>query len=181
MRVAVLGIAASAFALTACGGPESAADPNDPDQVAAVAESIAKPQPGQYRTSGELVEFDMPGAPAEEVEMVRGFMEMGAGQEQLVCITQEQADAGFQEFLTAMSDNSDECSFTDFTVDGDQLDASMRCDGGQGGAGTVSFAGTITETSQDMTVTMEMENTAEGQAMRMVMRNQTERVGDCPA
>ncbi|MBH5322039.1 DUF3617 domain-containing protein [Aurantiacibacter sediminis] len=181
MRFAIMGIAASAFALTACGGPQSAEDPSDPEQVAEVAAGLATPQPGQYRTTGELVEFDMPGAPEEQVQMMRGMMEMNTGQEEVICITEEQADEGFQEFLVAMNDNADTCTFSEFTVDGDQLNAAMQCDDGRGSMGSVSFDGIITETSQDMTVTMDMENAAEGQGIRMVVRNQTERLGDCPA
>ena len=144
-------------------------------------ENIAKPQPGEYRTSGELVEFELPGASAEEQEMMRGFMEMGASQSQTFCMTQEQADEGFQQFLTAMQENPDECTFSNFSVDGDKLDATMNCDDGSGSTGTIQFAGTISETSQDMTVTMDMTNAGEGQSMRMVLRNQTERVGECSA
>ncbi|QZH75574.1 MAG: DUF3617 domain-containing protein [Erythrobacter sp.] len=181
MRISTLIAAASIFALTACGDSGTVEDPGDPDQVAAAMADIAKPQPGEYTTTGELIDFEISGASEEEQAMMRGFMEMGAAQTQTICITEEQADAGFEEFLGAMQENSDECTFTNFSVDGDTLDATMNCDDGAGSTGTIEFGGTIAETSQDMTVTMNMTNATEGQTMRMVLRNQTERVGECSA
>ncbi len=181
MRISTFFAATSALALAACGDSGTVADPSDPEQVAAAMENIAKPQPGEYRTTGQLVEFALPGASEEEQQMMRGFMEMGAAQEQTFCLTQEQADEGFREFLSTMQDNSEQCTFSKFAVNGDALDATMNCDDGEGSTGTIAFAGTISETSQDMTVTMDMTNAAEGQSMRMVMRNQTERVGECSA
>ncbi|WP_340589448.1 DUF3617 domain-containing protein [Erythrobacter alti] len=182
MRFSTVLIATSALALAACGDSETTVDdPSDPEQLAAASENLPTPQPGEYRTTGTLVEFDLPGAPAEEVEMMRGFMEMGAAQTQTMCITEEQAEKGFDDFLSAMQDLPDDCAFSEFTVSGDMLDATMSCDDNSGSSGTVHFAGTVTETSQDMTVSMDMNDATQGRAMRMVIRNQTERVGDCSA
>ena len=57
----------------------------------------------------------------------------------------------------------------------------MACDDGAGATGTMAFGGTISETSQDMTVTMDMQNPNADGNMRMVMRTLSERVGDCAA
>ncbi|AKQ41733.1 hypothetical protein CP97_06425 [Aurantiacibacter atlanticus] len=181
MRISSIFAASSLLVLAACGDSGTDDDPSDPDEVAAAAETIAKPQPGQYRTIAELVEFDIPGASEEEVQMMRGFVESSAAQEQTFCMTQEKADEGFQEFLSAMQDNSEECTFSEFKVDGEALDATMNCDDGAGSSGTITFDGTISETKQNMTVTMDMSNPGEGQSMRMVMRNTTERTGECTA
>ncbi len=181
MRISTLLAAASMFALAACGDSGTVEDPSDPEQVAAAMEDIAKPQPGEYTTTVELVEFELEGASDEEEQMMRGMMEAGAAQTQTTCITEEQANAGFQEMLTAMQDNAEQCTFSNFAVEGDTLDATMNCDDGAGSTGTIQFGGTISETSQNMTVTMDMANGTAGQSMRMVMRNQTERVGECSA
>ena len=106
MRISSIFAASSLLVLAACGDSGTVDDPSDPDEVAAAAETIAKPQPGQYRTIAELVEFDIPGASEEEVQMMRGFVESSAAQEQTFCMTQEKADEGFQEFLSAMQDLS---------------------------------------------------------------------------
>ncbi|MFB0610850.1 DUF3617 domain-containing protein [Aurantiacibacter poecillastricola] len=171
--------ASAVFALAACGDSGTVEDPNDPAQIEAATRDLPKPQPGEYRTTGELVELELPGASEEEVQMMRGIMEQGAAQDRTFCMTQEEADQGYQEFLDNMAQGSDECEFTEFTVSGDNLDATMACDDGAGSVGTMSFGGTISETSQDMTVTMDMENAGEGQAMRMVLRNRSERIGEC--
>ncbi|GEM_PF-616556 len=182
MRISTILIATSALALAACSDSTTTVDdPSDPEQIAAASADLPTPQPGEYRTTGELVEFDLPGAPEEEVEMMRGFMEMGASQTQTMCITEAEAEQGFDEFLSAMQDMPDDCEFSEFTVEGETLDATMMCDDGAGSTGTVQFAGTVSETGQDMTVSMDMTDANEGRSMRMVMRNQSERVGDCSA
>lgn len=167
------------IALAACGDSGEVADPTDPEQVAAAMENVARPDPGEYRMTGELVEFAVPGASQEEVDFIRGLMEFGATQERTFCLTEEEADAGFRQFLDTMQEGSDDCEFTSFAVTGNQLDANMSCDDGAGSTGTIAFGGTVSETSQDMTVSMDMSNAAEGQSMHMVLRNQIERIGDC--
>lgn len=169
------------ISLAACGDSGTVEDPSDPDQIEAATQDLPRPQPGEYRTTGELVELELPGASEEEVAMMRGIMEQGATQGRTFCMTQEEADEGYREFLDNMAQDSDECEFTQFAVAGDNLDATMTCNDGAGSTGTMSFAGTISETSQDMTVTMDMENAGEGQSMRMVLRNRSERIGDCEA
>ena len=57
---------AAAILLAACGGGETDADGDgelSADEVAAEAEGMVQPRPGQYRTTLELVEFDAPGMP----------------------------------------------------------------------------------------------------------------------
>ena len=174
-------LAASTLALTACGDLGTVEDPSDPAQIEEATQDLPKPQPGEYRTSGELVELEIPGASDEELQMMRGIMEQGATQERTFCMTQEQADEGYREFLENLQQGSDECQFTDFSVAGNTLDATMACDDGSGSTGTMAFGGTISETSQDMTVTMDMQNPASDGSMRMVMRTKSERVGDCAA
>lgn len=167
--------------LAACGDSGVVEDPSDPAQIEAATQDLPKPQAGEYRMSGELVEFEVPGASEEELAMIRGIMEMGATQERTFCMTQEEADEGYREFLENLQDGSDQCEFTSFSVSGNQLDAAMACDDGAGATGTMEFGGTISETSQDMTVTMNMANEGEGESMRMVLRNRSERIGDCTA
>ena len=181
MKYTLTLLAASTFALTACGDSGSVEDPSDPAQIEAAAQDLPKPQPGEYRTSGELVELAIPGASDEEIQMMRGIMEQGAAQERTFCMTQEEADEGYREFLQNFQTGTDECQFTDFSVSGDKLDAKMACDDGAGSSGTMAFGGTISETSQDMTMTMDMKNPASDGNMRMVMRTVTERIGDCTA
>ncbi|WAT17787.1 DUF3617 domain-containing protein [Aurantiacibacter sp. MUD11] len=167
------------LALVACGDSGAVEDPSDPEQIAAATADLPKPLAGEYRMTGELVELAVPGASDEEIQMIRGIMEMAATQERTFCMTQEEADEGYREFLENLSEGTDECEFSEFSVNGNTLAATMQCDDGAGSTGTMEFGGNISETSQDMTVTMDMANAEEGDSMRMVLRNQTERIGDC--
>ncbi|RJY07966.1 DUF3617 domain-containing protein [Aurantiacibacter aquimixticola] len=182
MRFPTILAAASLLTLTSCGDSGTTVeDPSDPDQIAAAAENIARPQPGEYRTTGELVEVDLPGASEEEAQAMRAIMETGVAREQTFCVTEEDAEEGFTQFVSAMQDMPKTCSFSEFAINGENLNATMVCDDDAGSTGNVAFAGTVSETGSDMTMTMDMENAAEGQSMRIVMRNTTERVGDCAA
>lgn len=171
--------ATASLALAACGNSGTVDDPSDPAQIEAATQDLPRPQAGEYRMTGELLEIEIPGASEEELSMFREIMAAGAEQEQTFCMTQEEADAGYEEFLENLQQGSDQCEFTSFAVSGDTLDAQMACDDGAGATGTMAFGGTISETSQDMTVTMNMNNEAEGESMRMVLRNKSERIGEC--
>ncbi len=179
MRLAHFAPLLAGIALVACGDSGVVEDPSDPAQIESATESLPKPQPGQYRTTGELVNLEIPGASEDELQMMRGIMEQGATQDRTFCMTQEEADEGYREFLDNIAQGSDGCQFTDFAVSGNSLNATMACDDGSGSSGTMGFEGTISETSQDMTVTMDMQNTAADESMKMVMRSKSERIGEC--
>lgn len=179
MRIQMVLAAASAFTLAACGGGGTVDDPSDPDQVAAAIENMTKPEPGEYTTKSELVDFEMPGVPEQDAKMMRGLMEMGTSQEQTMCITQEMVEDGYQEYVKQLQNFGDECKYTSFDASGGRLDAELACNDPSGGEGTISFSGTVGETEQDMTVTMDMKDPASGQGMKMTLNSKTTRVGDC--
>src|SRR6187402_695116 len=92
---------AAAILLAACGGD---ADTNDDgavsgEEVAAEAAGAIRPQPGQYRTSYEMLEFDMPGAPDAVKQAAQA--QMGGAAEVMKpitsCLTPEQAAANGPE------------------------------------------------------------------------------------
>ncbi|TRD12153.1 DUF3617 domain-containing protein [Erythrobacter insulae] len=180
MRIQMVLSAASALALAACGGSGAVDDPNDPAQLEAAFEELAKPEPGQYTTTSELIEFAMPGVPDKDAQMMRGLMEMGATQEQSMCITKDMIDDGYQDYVKQLQGFSDDCEYESFDASGGRLDAVMNCKDPSGGTGTISFNGTIGETQQDMTVKMDMNDATSGQGMQMTLKSTTTRVGDCP-
>ena len=179
MRITTALAAISAIALTACGDSGTVDDPSDPEQVAAAADRLAKPQPGQYQMTAELVEFSVSGASEEEQEMMNAMFQPGTQQTNSFCLTEEEADQGFTEFVTAMENVPEECEFSNFTVEDNALNATMSCDDNQGNTGDVQFEGTVSETGSDMRMTMDMTTAPDDRTVRMVMRNTTERTGEC--
>ncbi len=172
---------ASTIVLAGCGGPESADVDGDGEitmeEAAERSKDMAKPDPGQYRSTTEMVELNMPGAPQEVRDMMRGMLDQGA-QSREFCLTPEQAEEGFAEMIKK-SQIQDSCSFEKFDADSGTIDAVMICNQPGQGEGRMTMQGTGDSTSSDMRMTMEIQ-TPDGQEMSMVMRTQSERIGDCP-
>lgn len=185
MRISILFAAASALALAGCGGEATSVDPNDPEAMAEAADALPKPQAGEYTTTGELVEFNVPGIPEEQAAAGRQAMEQQFAAASSFCITQEQADRGFEDFVREMQGNDQDCTISNFVAGSASIDATMTCGGGDGGMpeSTIRIAGTVGETEQDMTMTMDVQNPVapDGGAMHMVVRTHAERTGDCAA
>jgi hypothetical protein len=174
---------AAAILLAACG---SDADTNEDGTVSsgeAVAEAAnaIKPQPGQYRTTTELLEFNVPGAPDALKQQIQAQMG-GAGEvtkPTLSCLTPEQAAAnGAEEMAKKMAEGN--CTVARFDVSGGSISAEMQCVDANGGTSHVQMDGQMTSTSSTMTMTNEMDLQGIGK-MQMKARVSSQRVGDCPA
>ncbi|MCB2088378.1 MAG: DUF3617 domain-containing protein [Sphingomonadaceae bacterium] len=178
-----LGLAplALGLALTACGDSTTVADASDPESVADAAANLVRPQAGQYRQTGELVDFTIEGISPEITAQIREGAARGVTEAQTYCITQEQADAGFEDMVREMNSRGDDsCQFSSFEASANTLNATMTC-GTQGqGQMTMNLNGTIAETTQDMTMTMDGASPMGSGAMHMVVRTHSERIGDCP-
>lgn len=156
-----------------------AADSGEEISLNEVQEKIAseqiKPQAGQYRSSAKLVSIDIPGAPPQLAEMMGKAMEAQTSE---YCLTQEQVDKGFEEM--AKESQQGDCSFQKFDMEGGNIDAVMTCKAQNDAQMQVAMTGKGTETSMDMTMTLEGEAPQVGK-MKMVMQSKQERIGDCPA
>lgn len=174
---------AVAILLAACGGD---ADTNDDGKVSgeeAVAEAanVPKPQPGQYRTTTEILEFNIPGAPDEVKQRIQA--QMGGVAEMskptLTCLTPEQAaQNGAEQMAKNMAEGN--CTVARFDVSGGSISSEMQCTDARGGVSHVTLDGQMTATSSTMTMTNEMDMPGMGK-MQIKARVSSERVGDCPA
>lgn len=177
MTRTVLPLVALSLVLSACdsSAPESEGGENlSMEEVAARAGGAAiKPEPGQYRVSMDVLEVDIPGAPAEIADMMRSSM---GGQSHEYCLTQEDVDKGFEEMARQGQDEN--CSFDRFDIDGGDIDAKMTCDLPGQGAMTMTMAGTATPTSSEMEMTMQGNMGGMGEAT-IKMKSEHERIGDC--
>lgn len=172
---------AAAITLSACGSSEDApSGPMSPDEAAEALSKVDTPRAGQYKATVEILEFDIPGMPQAQKDQMRSFMSGSLTQGHTYCLTQEESEAGARDMATKLADG--DCTFNDFNAGGNSLYADMTCKGANGEEGNVKLAGTMTDESSDMTMTM-VQNSPElpGGSMNMKMRLVSERVGDCPS
>lgn len=174
------GIAMIGLMVASCDGKTSADADGDgeitaeemADITSAAVENV-RPQAGQYRSTTQLLEIDLPGAPREVVDMMRSRM---SGRKTEYCLTQEEVDKGFEEM--ARQSQQGDCSFNRFEISGGEMEAEMSCSTPEGGVTRMTMAGTGTPTSSDMTMNISGSIPGMGDA-KMVMNVKAERIGDC--
>jgi hypothetical protein len=182
MRTRLILPLCAAFTLAACGSSSedeaAGGDAVTADEMAAEADELPSPQAGQYRTTMELIEFNVPDAPPEMAEMLQQGFGQGPQQGSTYCITPEQAAAptSREDMLKNMADGN--CTVSRFAVAGGQIDAALSCSGDGTMNGEVLLNGTMTETSSNMEMSFTMQIPQAGQAT-MKMRMVSERIGEC--
>jgi len=172
---------AAAILLAACGGDaDTDADGNvSGEELAAAADGMVQPRPGQYRASLELLEFDVPGLSGSEKEQMQQIFASGLSQGNSFCMTEEDAaQNGAEEMVKNLAES--DCTMNSFNVSGGRITADMQCPAEGGGMGTVKMDGTMTAEGSVMTMDMNQEIPNMG-ATRMKMRVTSERIGDCAA
>lgn len=171
---------AAAILLAACGGgaDDLAADGEvTEDELAAALDDAVRPLPGQYRTAIELIEFDIPGMPEAMKGQMRQLVAGEFAQGNEFCMTPEEAaQNGAREMAESLAEGN--CTFSRFSVAGGNLDADMQCADENGVASHVVMAGTMAADSSDVTMDLEQE-VAQAGKVRLKMRAQTQRIGDC--
>jgi hypothetical protein len=170
----------AAFALAACGGGTADEDGDGKvsnQEAAAAADSMIKPEPGQYKTSLEMLEFDIPGMTDEMKTQMRTMMGGELAKGNTFCLTPEEAASqGPQQMVENMAESN--CSFAKFDVAGGNISADMQCTGEDGKASHVLMDGQMSSTGSNMTMTMDQDQGAVGK-VHMKMRVISERTGDC--
>ena len=172
----LVAVLAPAFLLAACGSGDEAPSGDAAEEMAAAAEEGPQPQPGQYRTTAELLEFNIPGAPPEAADMMRSAFSEGAAEATTYCLTPEDAATSREEMLKNMAES--DCTVSRFDMSNGRFDAALSCPTGQGVSGDVTMAGTMSETGSDIEMAFSTEVPGAGPAtIRMHMVS--ERIGDC--
>lgn len=178
---AMIVVVGSALALVACGSEPD--QPKTADEVIAAAEDLVKPRPGLYRSSAEIVEFEIPGIPPAQAARMRDMAAGLQGQAQTQCLTQAEADEGFKRVVRQLGEgqNGVSCTFSRFDAAGGDLDAALKCTGPSGVDADMTIDGTLEEERSQMRMEMSQQSAEiPGGGMRMTMEVVSERVGDCP-
>lgn len=183
MAFSKAGVAVGALlAISACSSePEQ---PRSADEVIAEAGKLDAPRPGQYETSVEMIDFSIPGLPAQQAKQMKSMMGGMGDQTSAYCLTSEEAEKGFEESVRKMTEGTGEmnCEFGRFAVDGGKLDAALSCKGPQGMNADIDLTGTATAETSAMRMKMvQKAKMIPGGEMRMEMQMNSRRIGECPA
>ncbi len=183
MRIAILAASSLALALAACGDTSDTKAASSPEEIEAAMADTKTMRPGQYEAEVEFLEFDVPGMPAAAIEQARAEMAKQTATKRSYCLTEAEAERSQQDRLREMGNAQGDCSFTRFTVDGENVDSALRCTGMPGNASaTITMAGTMGDEGSDVNVSTSLSNPAVPAASASVkMRVQTRRVGECTA
>lgn len=137
------------------------------------AGNFVRPQPGLYRSTNEILEFDIPGAPPQVKEMMRN----SASSRQAIeyCVTPEEAAKGFEESIRKSQEG--DCDYKRFDVDGGRIAAELTCrQDGRTVELTLSGKGNSTSSEMDMTMKTDMGELGAG---TIRARSRSERIGEC--
>ena len=164
MRYSIVA-APAVLLLAACGG-------------AGGGDSVAL-QPGQWETSVQFTEVDIPGAPPEAVNQMR--QAIARPQTRSECITPEQAANPTGNMVSAGAGN---CQFTESTFENGNINVQGTCEQAGAGTATVSMEGSYTPTTMEAEITSEVQApagaAADGpQSVRMSGTFTSRRTGEC--
>lgn len=180
MRAVVM-VVGGALALAACGSEPD--QPKTPEEVIEAAGDLVKPRPGLYRSSAEIVEFEIPGIPPAQAARLRDMAAGLQGEDRTQCLTQAEADEGFRRVIRRLGEGQQgvTCSFSRFEANGNDLDAVLSCAGPDEVNAEMTIDGTVEEESSRMVMEMTQQSASiPGGEMRMKMQVASERIGDCP-
>jgi len=164
---------AGALALAGCGksdGAPSAAE------IKAESAKLPKQKPGRYTSLTKMTDFAIEGVGPQDADRIRREMLAINGQSRTVCVTQEEADRGFEDLVNELQAGT--CKTESFAVDGNRLTAQLACTTQQGVTSKIGVSGTNTTDTAHTRLTIAQQNKA-GVTMKMVMEVDSLREGDC--
>jgi len=151
--------------------------PKTIEQVQKEASKIEHPLPGQYEQTVEVLDVEMPGAPAGMADRMKQAMAKTAPK--TYCLTKEQSEKGFRDMFKE-GGPAKSCTYKRFDVTGGRIDAQMECSTAGDGKATMTMSGTVGPNGSDVNMDMDA-NGGPGpmQGLKMKMHMKTTRVGDC--
>ena len=174
MRLAAALPLIAGLALAACQADDK---PKTEDQVRGEAAKLAKPVPGQYRSTSKLISFEVPGMSTEQSERIKQMFASNM-QGRTYCLTEAEADKGFEEAMKKLPQGK--CSYDRFSVSGNYLEAQLSCETGKDMKGVIGLKGTVSETGSQITMSVEQGAPGmEGNKLKVVAEVASERTGDC--
>ena len=139
----------------------------------AADDAAVMPRPGQYATTQELVELDLPGVPEAQLPAVRAAFAEGAADATSYCVAEEMTR---ERWLSSMTESN--CTAARFDVEGNQVNAVLNCTAEGGINGRVALSGTGGRDGSDMVMSFTQAIPGMGDGT-IRMRVKATRTGDC--
>ncbi|MBA3669090.1 MAG: DUF3617 domain-containing protein [Sphingomonas sp.] len=179
----ILLIAACILPLAACNASPSIDAKNaSVDEVAAKVRAASGGgnfvRPGEWQSNVTIESFEIPGMPPEAVKRMKSLAAQNKQNDFKTCLTAEDVKQPKGKFFTG----NEQCRYDHFTMGGGKIDAAMRCPSGQGMTQVMTMQGTYSPEEYQMRMTMKGEGMSGPVAgMKMQMRVQSKRIGECSA
>lgn len=183
-RAALLAVCL-ALPLAACGSGSEPADDADVQATNATVEEVAEQvreasgseqfiRPGKWVSTLSIEEMTAPGMPAGAAEQMQGML--GQGESFESCLTGDQASRPNEQFFAGANR---QCRYENFTMGDGKIEATMRC-GGEGAAQVMEMEGSYSPDSYELQMTsVAPAGPGASDDMRMRMRIEARRVGEC--
>ncbi len=170
MRIAALAIASLVCVVAACSPPaQQQTDGGSNLSVENGGTGASSMEPGQYRTTVTILEMNIPGVPAQNINMQPTTSED--------CVTATDI-AEFTRHSMVEADNGETCTQNNMTAAGGHIDGQATCSG-DGGSRTMHMTGTYTSNHIEMEIASSAAMPNGGGNMTQRMRMVSERVGAC--
>lgn len=165
------------LALGACDGADKG--PKTLDEARAEAKQLERPDPGQYRQTTRFTKFEVPGAPPQMAEQIKGMMN-AKGETSTYCLSKADSEKGFEEMFKKVGDG--ECKYDRFDATASTIDAILVCNAGPGGSARLAMNGTVSRTGSEVKVDVVQRNDKSPMGNATIaMEISSKRIGDCPA
>lgn len=150
----------------------SAEDVASKVEAAGGSESFVRP--GKWESRVQVTGFEMPGAPPEVANAMRGLHDRATAA--TTCLTAEQAKRPKEDFFAGAGKN---CRYHHFDMSGGRIDAMMQCQD-QGMAQTMTMKGSYSPDAYQMQMGVKADAGVGPQGgMTMNMQVDARRVGEC--
>lgn len=171
---------AAAVLLTACGGGSDTRDsePDRADAAAGDAADVARLEPGLYRATFELLEFEAPDLPEAGRARAEQIFTSGLTEHDYCLTPQDIAENGPRKLVENVAEGG--CTMSRFNVSGSKIVATLRCPGEAGNPRDVGIEGQMTAEGSTMTMVSDQVLPGVGQ-VSLKTQVTSERIGDCPS
>lgn len=146
---------------------------------AACSGSAVSLQPGQWETTIQFSNIEVPGAPEAMVAPMRAML--GAPQTMQSCMSAEDAANPGNQIMNPRGENQG-CQFTENTFSGGTIRINATCRPPSGGTMTMTMNGSYTATTMQAQINQQMQappNTSGPQTIRLTGNLNGRRTGDC--
>ena len=134
---------------------------------------------GKWAQTMVVEEFDLPGAPPQVAEMLKGMI--GQEQKSESCMTEDQVAKGWEEQAKNSMEGQD-CVTETFDATGGSLNGKVVCKSPGGAGATMAITGDYGANSMNMKMAADIEDPKmPGGKGKMVMSIKSQRVGECDA